>query len=282
MSTPSESAIVRRVLVALDASRQSLLALDAAARLAEWHDAELQGLYVEDINLIRLASLSVSREISPTLPSTDPIDSRLLARRLSSSAAEAEHCLAEAAGRRHVRWDFRVERGDVTAVISNAARDADIVALGRAGTGTSGRGRLGSTARALAFRQSQSVIVIQAPLTSGRAVVALFDGSAASARAVRASAQLSKHLATRLVIFVPVGDDIDPARRSQLLEDAAQLVSDPDCSADVRSVTSANRAVARAIQSEYPVLFVAACQPESSELIRQLTDQLRMSMFLVK
>ena len=280
MSTPS--AVVRRVLVGLDASRQSRLALDAAARLAEWHDAELQGLYVEDINLIRLASLSVSREINPTLPPTDPIDPSRLARRLSSSAADAEHCLAEAAIRRHVRWAFRIERGDVTAVISNAARDADIVALGRAGTGTSGPGRLGSTARALASRQSQSIIVIQTPLRSGQAIVALFDGSAASARAVKTSAQMSRRLATRLVIFVLMGDDVDPARRSQLLEDAAQLVNDADDPVDVRPVTSANRAVARAIQSEDPVLFVAACHPESSELIRQLTDQLRMSVFLVK
>ena len=40
--TRSETTLaIRKVLVALDASRQSRLALDAAARLAPWHQAEL-------------------------------------------------------------------------------------------------------------------------------------------------------------------------------------------------------------------------------------------------
>ena len=282
MTAPTTTAVIRRILVALDASRQSRLALDAAAKLAEWHGAELQGIYVEDINLIRLASLPVGREIGPTSPSPHPIDSGLLARRLSSSAAEVEHRLAETAARRKVRWTFRVDRGDVTSVISQAAGDADIVALGRAGTGTSGPGRLGSTARALAVRQSESVIVMQAPLAAGQTVVALFDGSAASARALTTSAQLCERLDARLVVLVPVGADTDSAHRSQLLADAAELVRNVSDRVDFRSVPSAQGAVARAIQSENPALCVVGCQPESAELERRLADQLRVSVFLVK
>ena len=282
MTAPVTSAVVRRILVGLDASRQSRLALDAAARLAEWHGAELQGIYVEDINLIRLASLPVGREIGPTSPSPHPIDSGRLTRRLSSSAAEAEHWLAETAARSKVRWTFRVERGDVASVISQAAGDADIVALGRASTGTSGPGRLGSTARTLAVRQSQSVIVIQAPLTAGQTVVALFDGSAASARALTTSARLSERLDARLVVLVPVPAGGDPAQKAQLLADATAHVTDLGHRAIVRSVASAVKAVARAIQAENPALCVVACQPESAELGHRLADQLRVSVFLVK
>ncbi len=282
MSDLAPTGTIRRILVALDASRQSRLALDAAAQLAEWHDAELQGLYVEDINLIRLASLSVSREIGPIASSPDPIDARRLARRLSQSAAEAKRWLAETASRRNVRWAFRVERGDVTSAIVHAAGDADVVAVGRAGSGTSGPGRLGSTARALAVQQSRSVIVIQRPLASGRTVVTFFDGSAASARAVTVSARLCKRLETRLVVLVSGGNGAEPARTSQLFRDADELVKDPDLRVVVRSVTSAQEAVARAIQAENPSLCVVACRPESTELVGRLTDQLRVSVFLVK
>jgi hypothetical protein len=47
---------IHRILVALDASVRSLAALEAAAELAaEWH-AELLGLFVEDVELLRLAA----------------------------------------------------------------------------------------------------------------------------------------------------------------------------------------------------------------------------------
>ena len=218
--TRSETTLaIRKVLVALDASRQSRLALDAAARLAQWHQAELQGLYVEDIDLVRLATLPVGQEIGQASPLPLKLDSRRLARRFSGGAAEAERWLAETAGRRNVRWTFRVERGEVTSVIAQAAGGADVVALGRAGTGTSGPGRLGSTARAIATGQTQSVILIQAPLPAGETVVALFDGSEACARSVRTSALLCERLDARLVILVPISDPTESPQRSQLMEE---------------------------------------------------------------
>lgn len=287
MIGPATSGVVRRVVVALDASRQCRLALDAAAWLAEWHGAELRGLYVEDINLIRLASLRVGREIGATGSSSHPIDAQRLARRLSSSAAEAEHWLADAAARRNLRWTFRVERGDVTSVITRAAGEADIFALGRAGTGTSGPGRLGSTARALAIQQSGSVIVMQAPLAGGRTIVALFDGSAAGARALKTAAQLSERLDTHLVVLATVNASADSTHRSQLRAEAEALVTDVGDRVVVRSVTSTTStsvttAIARAVQAENPSLCVVACQPEATELGYRLADQLRVSVFLVK
>jgi nucleotide-binding universal stress UspA family protein len=53
----------QRILVALDASPASLAALDFATELAERHQAELLGIYVEDINLLRSAEIPFTREI---------------------------------------------------------------------------------------------------------------------------------------------------------------------------------------------------------------------------
>ena len=47
----------RRILVALDASAHSHAALAAAVALAARLHAEIEGLFVEDINLLRLAEL---------------------------------------------------------------------------------------------------------------------------------------------------------------------------------------------------------------------------------
>ena len=54
---------IDRVMVALDSTKQSQAALKAAAELAARLNVELIGLFVEDINLLQLASLPFAREI---------------------------------------------------------------------------------------------------------------------------------------------------------------------------------------------------------------------------
>ena len=94
MTTVVPNGAIRRILVALDASQHSQHALDVAVQLAAWHNADIEGLYVEDINLLRLAALGVGQEIGPTSPSPLPIEPGQLARRLSLDAAKARRLSA--------------------------------------------------------------------------------------------------------------------------------------------------------------------------------------------
>src|SRR5512146_300494 len=64
MSEPEEEGAIRKILIAIDASPHSLAALQAAAEFAARVNAELSGLFVEDINLLRMAELSFVREVS--------------------------------------------------------------------------------------------------------------------------------------------------------------------------------------------------------------------------
>ena len=57
MSEPGLPGRSERVVVALDSSPQSEKALRAAVELATLLDAELEGLFVEDINLMHLCGL---------------------------------------------------------------------------------------------------------------------------------------------------------------------------------------------------------------------------------
>ena len=57
MNTGSAGTIIRRVAVVLNASMQSSQALQAAAELAASLQAELEGIFIEDINLFHLAEL---------------------------------------------------------------------------------------------------------------------------------------------------------------------------------------------------------------------------------
>ena len=274
---------IRRILVALDASQHSQHALDVAVQLAAWHNADIEGLYVEDINLLRLAALGVGREIGPTSPSPLPIEPGQLARRLSLDAAKARRLLAETAERHSVRWAFRVERGNVASVIRQAAGEVDIVTLGRAGAGRPGPGRLGSTAQALTDQLPQSVIVVQAPVTTGRNVMTFFDGSECGRRAVTIAASLCKRLQARLVILATRRTaTAGESDETPLSAAATDLVGDLDVAFRVRMVRT-DADLVRTIREEDPSLCIVGCEtPSEGSLLRQLANRLPVSVYLVK
>ena len=62
---------VYRVLIALDATEDSLASLDLATRMAAKLRAELEGLFIEDINLLRLAELPCTRIVSVATTSSE-------------------------------------------------------------------------------------------------------------------------------------------------------------------------------------------------------------------
>ena len=281
MTATGTTPAVRRILVALDASGHSRAALETAAQLAAWHEAELEGLYVEDINLIRMATLPTTREVGPASTTPRPLVLRQLERVRRETAAGAERALTEIAKRRGVRARFRVARGAVISVLLEAAREADVVALGRAGAGTQGPGRLGSTARHFALRRTHSALLLQGRLAPGQSVVVFFDGSPSCERATAAAAGIANRLGANLVVVVSAPDLKD----GRQLETAAKAVLDAQ-PGDVRARTLVGTdlpAVLRTVRSERPGLCVVGCVSGlGDDLVNQLVDELRVSLFLVR
>ncbi len=144
-----ETPQVRRILVALDASAYSLAALHEAVRLAVAMSAEIVGLYVEDVNLLRWAELPFTRVVRYPADKDADIDRRHMEGHLQRRALQARKALERIADEAEVSWSFRTVRGQVTAELLQAALEADLVALGRASYPRPRRIRLGSTARAM-------------------------------------------------------------------------------------------------------------------------------------
>ena len=94
----SSNAHAKRILVVLDASARGRAALAAAVRIARNTSAELQGLFVEDEDLFRLASLPFSREIDATSASPRELRSDAVERSFHAAAEQAQQsfcrCLA--------------------------------------------------------------------------------------------------------------------------------------------------------------------------------------------
>ena len=106
----------RHILVALDASPHSVAALMAAAELAALMEAELEGLFVEDINLLRLCGLPFGREIGSYSATARRLDNAGVERQLRALADTIEAVMARITATSAVPWRFSVRRGPVVAV----------------------------------------------------------------------------------------------------------------------------------------------------------------------
>lgn len=202
MSGEARELVIRRILVGLDASRHSLAALEAAADLAARLEAELVGLFVEDINLLRLAELPFAREVGGFSATRRRLNSRQLERQLQVQAKRARRALEAHATRVHVHWSFQVTRGGVALELLSAAAEADLVILGRAGHFASGTGQLGSTARGVVSGATCSALVMTQGSQLRLPVLVVFDGSQLAWKTLTVAAGLVREEDRHLAVFV--------------------------------------------------------------------------------
>jgi nucleotide-binding universal stress UspA family protein len=194
--------MIRRILVALDASPHSLAALEAAFELADALKAEIVGIFVEDVNLLRLAGLPFAREVGYPSGTDRPLDSVSMERALRIQAGQAREALAGVAARRQVRWSFRVVRGQVAAELLTAAHEADLLALGRASWASSRRVPLGATARVVVSQASRPVLLLQRGHAICQPVQLVYDGSPGAKRALATAAQLAVLAGSALTVML--------------------------------------------------------------------------------
>ena len=123
---------VRRITIVQEPA-QATQALDAVVRAAAALEAELTGVFVEDVELLHFAAMPFAREIGAF--SAQTLDVPTMERRLRYQAEEARRALAAAAEGKPLRWSFRIERGSLPTQVRSSLADADLVVLlgGRGG-----------------------------------------------------------------------------------------------------------------------------------------------------
>ncbi len=180
-----KSTHIRRIAVALDCSPHSKASLGAAAELARQLNAELTGIYVEDINLLRMANLPFCHEIRMYTSESETFDISTLERSLKVQAKAAEQSLQRIAEDLMIKQSFRVSRGIVPEEVIAAAGEADLLVLGRSGRSPSCRKGLGSTARKALEEGKRPVLFIRPGFSAKEwPVLVLYDGSEGSRQAL--------------------------------------------------------------------------------------------------
>ncbi|MCA9524394.1 MAG: universal stress protein [Myxococcales bacterium] len=237
-----EDVLIRRIVVALDASRHSSDALRAAIDLARQTNAEIVGLFIEDENLLRLAGLPFAREVMSSAVQRK-FDAASVERSLRASAAHLARELQRAAEPHHLRWRFVVARGNVDEQLLEAEKDADLLVIGQAGRRSHHVIEPGDTAVRVAAQATKTVLVQHPVLQRNQTLLIVFDGSPRAWRALNTAAKLRPRGRGELVLLTPPQEEIDrtqldaelqlwcdenqlSARRVQLLDlDVKHLVS---------------------------------------------------------
>jgi nucleotide-binding universal stress UspA family protein len=246
VDNPPEEQPIRRVLVALDASSHSWTALVTAARLAASLGADLEGLFVEDINLLHMAGTPITREVGFSSATIHQMDSQQIARQLRAMAARIRQMLARVAGPAEIEWSLQIRRGKVAEELVAAANmETDLLSLGRLGWPLGRRSPLGSTAQVVLQRHHSPVLLASDEIRSHAPMVAVYDGSERSKCALKIAAHLVRIYESELIVLIPAAT----------YEDAQQL---------------REQAIEQLVRQQVHAGFQRIDQVESSELLQVL------------
>jgi nucleotide-binding universal stress UspA family protein len=203
--------LLRRILVALDASAPSLVALEAAIRLSGRLQASLKGLYVEDVSLAKLAAHPCATTFSLVCPPGNPAscEDDILLRALKLKESQARRALDEASRNARIQAEFLMRQGRVETEILAEAQKADLLILGwtgRPGSLPARPTKPGSMARAALLGAASSVLLLQhRPFGEGPLMLA-YDGSSAADRALAAAAELASQDGGTLAVLLLADD----------------------------------------------------------------------------
>jgi len=182
MSAADDKAPLRRVLVVFESASTGEAELSAAVGLARQLSAELTGLFIEDMNLMRLAALPFARELGRESAVWRPISAAHLEREFRRQAEAAREALRAAATALELAWSFSAVRGTGLRPAFELAREPDLMVVPRRR-----RSAAAQTRRAAAPAQPVAV---------------LFDGSAGALRALETAHLVTAPAGTPLVILI--------------------------------------------------------------------------------
>jgi hypothetical protein len=275
VSEPYATLGVRRIVVALDAARIAEEALEAAAGLAAALEAELVGLFVEDVELMRTAQLPFARELGLASAMLRRLEISDIERALRLQAAHSRERLAEAAAALNLQWSFQVVRGQPLAAVFDALERSDLVVFGRVGRLAQER-RVTSVAARGGGAQPERFRHL-----SLRPIVTLFDGSERARHALAAAHALAATAGTRLTVLVPAEDGGEFARQRQ---EAKTWLEERDSAARFVALRSREMpAVVDAVSKERAAALVwhDPTAPEDRPALRALLSELGCPLVLV-
>ena len=283
MNEHREPVTIRRIVVAVDASPHSRAAMEAAVRLAARFNAELVGLFVEDINVLRIAGLPTAQEFGIHSAQRRHINTVDLERQLRVRGRQVQDSFRLLSDQASIQGTFRVTRGSVGTEIQSAAADADVLIMGRAGWSQLRERQVGSTTRAVCRAEAPGITaVLHSGAQLAPPILVVYDASEAAEKALVFAEGLVDE--TRSALEVLLVADTEPLLqvRRNLLERALT---------EMKVMNHQHSLITSALQNLIRAIYVVRAQtvvlPASLSLLQEgrvvsLLEQVDIPVLLVR
>ncbi|HXQ65500.1 MAG TPA: universal stress protein [Alphaproteobacteria bacterium] len=209
--------VPRRVLVALDAATLCAGAFDLAAEFARLFDADLSGLFIEDMDLLHSAALPFVRQFGFGGASGSSFDLKTIERELDLLATKARNTLVTAAERRKLRHSFRVVRGQLASQLAESSTEADLVVLQASSRPLGRHLRLEAPGLAAATALGCAVLLLEPGMGLPSSVLVALEDGEVDERALAFAAEIARLAGLELRVLAPPLEPREAAKREAFL-----------------------------------------------------------------
>jgi nucleotide-binding universal stress UspA family protein len=271
---------IRRILVAVDAAPDSVAVLETAAVIAAGLNAELRGIFVEDINLLRLAGLPFTRELAWSSATELHLDYQRMERVLRGRGAHARQAIVSVSSQLKLHGSLQVVRGHVVQELLQAAANVDLIILGKGGRAASGI-RIGSVALRIAQEAACPVLLLtERGLPHQQAVMTTFTGQTRDELSLSMASRLARLVHGGLLVVIPAATQDEYVRRQQQAHD---LLREGSLSITYQSVKTPDaRFYQRLAMAERVGLAVLDLKEENDEELQNRLAVLPCSVLLLR
>ncbi len=282
MEEPGREHGIRRILVALDPSQHSRAALEAGARMAARLDAELLGLFVEDVNVRRLTELPFVQEVGFFTASCRQVETQELSRQLRVQAGRVRRRFTGRTRNLGTRCTFRVVRGRVAPELLTAAAEADVVIMGKGAWSAFHTERLAPVVREVLSQAPASTLVLREGTQIEPPFRVVYDGTSRADKAIAVAADLAKPGDGGLVIFLLADDPAEASQQQEAVRD--QLVGTLlEPTFQTLSETSVSRLAYLVAHEEGGTLILPAeAETLEDEALLDFLDETRVPVLLIR
>jgi len=203
VSPENRKVMIRRILVPIDESTHSRAALEAAVAMAAALQAEINGLFVEDVEILEISRQPFFREVRTYEYSGK--EGGEIERDLRLQAERIRRWIARSAGNAEVTWKFEVRRGGVKTIILEQSATADLTIMGRFGR-TVFKSTMGSTVRHLILHGRGLTMLIDERFRLIPPILSTFIDSEIGKRALEIGVNVARLIQSPLEVLIPAED----------------------------------------------------------------------------
>ena len=248
-----------RIQIMLNNVISSQSALKIATSIADNMGLLLEGVFVEDEDLLNVSELTFLREISASTLLQQAVDPQRMQQALAAQARQVQRFMQEHAARAGVNCAFRVWRGHVTLASLSAGLDAEIFSIS------------GSPAyrQSVLTRQQHDVVDIYLLVDPDKPSVKIFD----------VVKRLSGIMTWTTHVLLATGQSPDMAATNERIRQLASGLSPQQYD----NYTTVEDLAAILHRSNNPVLFISADHPLLLDAdINRLLRSLAVTVFVVR